>query len=88
MLKEINDFLLVWEPLWLLTVLLGEGLIGYITLTWVRKEFYYDKEQDDMKKSRRTKTSKKTTQAKDGSSIVEESSEVIEPSEKKGEAND
>ena len=78
MLKEINDFLLVWEPLWLLTVLLGEGLIGYITLTWVKREFFYDEGKDLARKQKKTKTIKKTTTQPGGASIVEEQTEVSE----------
>lgn len=78
MLKEINDFLLVWEPTWLLAVLLGEGLIGYITLTWVKREFFYDADKDSARKQKKTKTTKKTTTQPGGASVVEEATEVSE----------
>jgi len=78
MLKEINDFLLVWEPLWLLTVLLGEGLIGYITLTWVKREYFYDEGKDLARKQKKTKTTKKTTTQPSGISVTEESTEISE----------
>jgi hypothetical protein len=78
MIKEINDFLLVWEPLWLLTVLLGEGLIGYITLTWVKREFFYDADKDSARRQKKTKTTKKTTTQPNGISVVEEATESSE----------
>ena len=78
MIEEINNFLLKWEPIWLLTVLLAEGLIGYITLTWVKREFYYDADKDVARKQKKTRTTKKTTTQPGGASIVEEATEVSE----------
>lgn len=78
MMEEINNFLLKWEPLWLLSVLLGEGLIGYITLTWVKREYFYDEGKDLARKQKKTKTTKKTTTQPGGASIVEEQTEVSE----------
>lgn len=78
MIEEINNFLLKWEPIWLLAVLLGEGLIGYITLTWVRKEFYYDADKDSARRQKKTKTTKKTTTQPNGVSTTEEATETSE----------
>lgn len=78
MMEEINNFLLKWEPLWLLSVLLGEGLIGYITLTWVKREYFYDEGKDLARRQKKTKTTKKTTTQPNGISVVEEATESSE----------
>lgn len=59
---------------WLDTIL--EAAI--LTVVW--KEYVYDRNKDDMKKHRKTKTTKKTTNTADGS-VVEESTETIEGKE-------
>lgn len=63
------------------TMWLMEGGILY----YVAKEFYYDKIKDDLKKQKRTKTIKKTTTDSQGSSVVEEQTEISEPISDKGE---
>lgn len=55
---------------------LEAGIFYYVAL-----EFYYDKEKDELKKQKKTRTSKKTTQDKDGGSTIEEVTETSEPLE-------
>ena len=74
----VNRFLGEFEPIWLLAVLLAEGLVGYVTLTWVKREFYYDADKDVARKQKKTKTTKKTTTQPGGASVVEEATEVSE----------
>lgn len=54
-------------------------VVECLILLVVWMEYRYDKEKDDAKKHRKTKTTKKTTNNKDGESVVEESTEVSEP---------
>lgn len=50
------------------------GILYYVAI-----EFYYDKNKDEAKKQKRTKTTKKVTQTKDGSTVTEEATETSEP---------
>lgn len=70
-----------WEPIWLFLILLTETWVGILSLIWLRREYFYDKEKDDSRKQRKTKTTKKTTKGASGESIVEESVEVTEPTQ-------
>lgn len=54
-------------------------VVECLILLVVWMEYKYDKNKDDAKKHRKTKTIKKTTSTKDGGSVVEESTEVSEP---------
>jgi hypothetical protein len=78
MVEEINTFLGHYEPIWLFGILTIEGTIGYITLMWVKKEFFYDEEKDLARKQKKTKTTKKTTTQPSGISVTEESTETVE----------
>lgn len=60
--------------------ILEAGILWVVAL-----EYFYDKAKDDEKKHRKTKNTKKTTTGKDGTSVVEESTEVSEPVEGKNE---
>lgn len=84
----IKEFIYQHEPLWLFVILLA-GLFVELHSNYVlRKEYDYDKQKDDIRKQRRTKTTKKTTN-KNGESIVEESTETSEPvSENKNGRNE
>lgn len=73
-----KDFIYNHEPLWLFIILMAGLCVEIHSNYMLRKEYDYDKEKDDMKKRRSTKTTKKTTN-KNGESIVEESTEVSEP---------
>lgn len=42
-------------------------------------EYKYDKEKDDIRKTKRAKTTKKTTTQPSGESVVEETTETSEP---------
>lgn len=53
-------------------------------LIYVGLEYHYDKNKDDLKKQKRTRTIKKTTTQPDGDIVVEETSESMES---KGESN-
>lgn len=65
MLNELRD----WSNC------LAEWVIVLILLL----EYFYDKNKDEAKKQKKTRTTKKVTQAKDGSTVTEESQEVSEP---------
>jgi hypothetical protein len=78
MLEEINNFLNHYEPIWLFSLIFGEGILGYITLTWVKKEYFYDEGKDLARKQKKTKTTKKTTTQPSGISVTEESTEISE----------
>lgn len=54
---------------------------GILIVVWM--EYNYDRDKDEAKKQRKTRTTKKTTQSKDGSSTTEESIETTEPVEEK-----
>jgi hypothetical protein len=79
MLEAINTWLGHWEPTWLLIVLSLGLFYERETRNWTVKEFYYDKDKDDAKKQRRTKTTRKTTKGAGGESVTEEQIEVTEP---------
>jgi hypothetical protein len=70
-----------WEPIWLFVILAIETWVGLLSLIWLRREYFYDKEKDDSRKQRKTKTTKKTTKNASGESTVEESVEVTEPTQ-------
>lgn len=76
----LREFIYHHEPLWLFIILFAGLLVELHSNYMLRKEYDYDKQKDDLKKQRRTKTTKKTTN-KNGESIVEESTEVSEPVE-------
>lgn len=65
MLIEIRDWL---------NLILEAGIFYYVA-----REFYYDKEKDDIRKTKRTKTTKKTTTQPSGISVLEETTETTEP---------
>lgn len=56
-------------------------------LTYVGLEYHYDKNKDEAKKQRKTRTTKKTTTEPSGMVTSEESVEVSEPMEDKSEKN-
>jgi hypothetical protein len=74
----IIEFMNKWESIWLFTILVVETYIGFLTLSWVKREYFYDKDKDE-RRQKRTKTSKKTTTNPGGASVIEESVEVSEP---------
>ena len=47
-------------------------------LYYVAREFYYDKNKDDVKKQKRTRTTKKVTNLPTGEVVTEESMESVE----------
>lgn len=75
-MESVNSWLEHYEATWLLVVLVAELVVSSITLSWVKKEFFYDKEKDDKRK--KTKTTKKTTKGPTGETI-EEVTETSEP---------
>lgn len=46
-------------------------------------EFMYDKNKDDLKKQRKTKTTKRTIPQSSGGNVIEETTETTEPMEEK-----
>jgi hypothetical protein len=93
MFQSMNTYLEHWEPTWLFWLIFGEfavaiaGLVvaiaalryGRLSYEWIKKEYEYDEAKDLEKKQRRTRTSKKTTTQPGGISVVEESTETVEP---------
>ena len=73
----ILEWMAKWEPIWLAAILLAEWMTG---LYQRNREFRYDEAKDIEKKQKRTKTTKKTS-TKDGTTVIEESSETITPME-------
>ena len=60
MFEEFNTWLGHWEPLWLLTVLLAESLIGLFSALVLLKEYFYDLEfNEHMKSARKERRRKK-----------------------------
>lgn len=55
-------------------MLLFEGYICWI----LTMEYFYDKEKDEVKRQRKTRTTKKTTTDSTGQSIIEEQTDIIE----------
>lgn len=53
---------------------IAECLICY----YVAREFYYDKNKDEAKKQKRTRTTKKTTTSPTGEVVTEENTESVE----------
>lgn len=80
MLIYIKSFIYNHEPLWLFIILLSGLFVELHSNYMLRKEYDYDKQKDDLKRQRKTKTTKKTTN-KAGESIVEETTETSEPVE-------
>lgn len=78
MLETLNSFLEKWEPIWLFLILFIEGTIGFVTLKWIIREYYYDSDKDVARKQKKTKTTKKTTTQPSGTSVIEETSEIVE----------
>ena len=74
-----HEWMTTYEPEWLFTILAVETFIGFLTLSWVKREYYYDANKDIEKKQRRTKTTKKTVTQPTGVTTTEETSEVSEP---------
>ena len=86
MINSINEWMGKWEPIWLFIVLVVGVMYERYTAKMAKLEYDYDKEKDDAKKQRKTRTTKKTSESKDGTKTVEETTEVTEPSqENKGE---
>ena len=52
-------------------------------LLYVGMEYHYDKNKDEAKKQKKTKTTRKTTPNPSGGNIVEEVTEISEPMEEK-----
>lgn len=76
---DIRTWFEHWEPIWLFAILFIETAIGFLQLSWIKREYFYDEQKDIEKKQRRTKTTKKTTTQPGGASVVEESVETSEP---------
>lgn len=83
MREGINDFLALWEPIWLFLILFIETLVGAATLTILIKEYKYDEQKDIEKKQKKTRTTKKVTENKDGGKVTEETVETEESSAEK-----
>jgi len=81
----ILEWMTKWEPVWLFLVLFPEAIAGFYAAFWIKREYDYDEQKDLAKKSRRTRTTKKTTTQPGGGSIIEESTETVEPTEPQGE---
>lgn len=75
----ILELMARYEPIWLFLILAIETYIGFLTLSWVKKEYKYDEQKDLEKRQRRTKTTKKTTTQPGGGLTTEETTEVSEP---------
>ena len=73
------EFMTKWEGIWLFLILFPEMVAGLYSAYILKREFDYDFQKDVEKKQRRTKTTKKTTTTPEGSSTIEETSEVSEP---------
>lgn len=71
----ILEWMAKWEPVWLAAILLAEWITGMYQRN---REYRYDEAKDNKKKEKRTKTTKRTS-TKDGTTVIEESSEVSEP---------
>jgi len=76
---NLLEFMTKYEPIWLFLILAIETFVAYLSLVWLKKEYFYDETKDLEKKQRRTRTSKKTTTQPGGASIVEENTEIVEP---------
>lgn len=84
-MNELNTWLGIWEPTWLILVLLFECVLSMVMIYWMVREFQYDESKDLAKKQRRTKTTKKVTTQPGGTSISEETTETVEPT---GDSNE
>lgn len=77
------EFMTKWEPVWLALILLCSISLEAYTARMAKREFDYDEQKDIEKKQKRTRTTKKTTTQPGGTSVIEESSEITEPSGEK-----
>jgi hypothetical protein len=84
-ISDLNALAAKWEPIWLFLILFFESLAGFYTAWMVKREYDYDEQKDLEKKQKKTRTTKKTTTTAAGQVTVDESTEVIEPIETKGE---
>lgn len=55
--------------------------LSELYICWIlTMEYFYDKEKDEIKRQRKTRTTKKTTTNKtNGDIVVEENTEILEP---------
>lgn len=60
-MESFNLWLEHWEPLWLAGILFFEGFIGVLTFTILLVEYFYDKQVEEKKSSRRKVTKKQVT---------------------------
>jgi len=79
LLEIVNNFMGKWEPIWLFLILAAGLFYERETRNWTIKEFFYDKDKDDLKKQKKTKTTRKITTQPGGSSVTEEQVEISEP---------
>lgn len=77
---NILEWMAKYEPIWLAVAFLVSIAFEAYTAWMVKKEYDYDEQKDIEKKQKRTKTTKKTTTQPSGVSVVEESTETVEPS--------
>lgn len=73
------DWMAKWEPIWLAVAFIVSIAFEAYTAWMMKKEYDYDEQKDIEKKQKRTRTTKKTTTQPSGASVVEESSEIVEP---------
>jgi hypothetical protein len=69
-LLMFNMWLGVWEPLWLFSVLVTEMLLGFGTLLYVVKEYYYDAAKDAKPRKTKRKGSVKVVVDSEGQAVI------------------